>query len=485
MIDQDTIERLREQVDLHGVISRFVDLKKAGANWIGRCPFHDDRTPSFTVPVAPSGRPFFHCFGCGAHGDAIEFLQRHRGLPFTDAVKELAGEIGLAVGQAKRPPLKAAVKFTPAPAAKEGHQALDEAALVRLAGWQLALPGSPAEQYLQTRKIPLAVAQAVGAGFLPAGEYMGLNAEGKPTGYGPRIVFPHTLPDGRIVNLYGRSTDPDADKALKHRHLPRAKGLLNADALALPGELWIVEGAFDALALLAAGIDKVIAVFGLDGFDWRWIGRQDLVIATDRDDAGEQAAQKMLLEAAYRGLKARRLPAEAFGGHKDAAAAYASGVLQIDACRPQKQVAEAPAGPDRPQKSVADGLESPQKQGADIAQLVAGLGDAPDDALAERWPQFKALAARFATFHLADALAVGWTVEELFSLPWNRLGTGAGAIWTLAGSRVDQIEVQADAITAITDSGSRLTYRKGKVTGSLPWRYVPWLIRNEGRRMVN
>ena len=477
MIDKDTIERLREQVDLHGVISRFVDLKKSGANWIGRCPFHDDRTPSFTVPVAPTGRPFFHCFGCGAHGDAIEFLQKHRGLSFTDAVKELAGEIGLAIGQAKakRPPLKATARFTPAPAAKEGHQALDEAALVRLAGWQLALPGSPAEQYLQTRKIPLAVAQAVGAGFLPAGEYMGLNAEGKPTGYGPRIVFPHTLPDGRIVNLYGRSTDPDADKGLKHRHLPRAKGLLNADALALPGELWIVEGAFDALALMAAGVQKVIAVFGLDGFDWRWLGRQDLMIATDRDDAGEQAAQKMLLEAAYRGMKARRLPAEAFGGHKDAAAAYASGVLQIDAYRPPTQAAEAPAG-------AAD-----KAQG--IAQLVAGLGHAPDAIFdyvhGDRWMQFKVLAARFCTMLLADALAAGWTVEELFSLPWNSLGTDAGAIWTLAGSRVDQIEVQAEVITATTETGSRLTYRKAKVTGSLPWRYVPWLIRNEGRRMVN
>lgn len=442
MIEKDTLEQLHERIDLVAVVSRHLDLKKSGATWVACCPFHDEKSPSFTLWP---GDPAFHCFGCGAHGDAIDFLQRVRGISFTEAVDELAAEAGLVVKQGQAPPLRAKHKFRPAPAAREGHQVADENDLERLAAWQRALPGSPAEEYLRRRRIPLEVAQAVGAGFLPDGEAMGINADGKPTGYGPRVVVPHTLPGGEVVNLYGRSIDPDADKSIKHRHLPLPKGMLNTAALDLPGPLWIVEGAFDCLSLMAAGVQKVVAIFGLAGFDWRWIGRQDLVIATDADQSGEKAAQQLLVEAAYRGLKAHRFQIPA--GHKDLADAWVAGDLVLPVDR-------APA-------------EDPLV--LQIRRHVEQLDGAPDAHLAAGWHDFKATASRFATLHLAEALAAGWTVEDLFSLPSNRAGADGGAIWTLAGFRAEAFEIDAESISAVMQAGHRLPYRRGVVTGRLPW----------------
>ena len=343
MIEAGAIDQLRQAVDLAAVVGRAgVDLTGAPSRLRGLCPFHAEKSPSFMVMADGRGH-HFHCYGCGEHGDAIDFLRKLRGLSFSDAVDELAAEFGVHVGRTKAEPRALAPKarFRAMPAARAGHVAMDP--LAGLQSWRLALPGSPGEAYLRQRRIPLDVAQALGVGFLPPGHAMGADEQGKPIGYGPRVVFPHML-RGELVNLYGRSIDADADKAKRHRHLPRPKGLLNEAALELPGELWIVEGAFDVAALLAAGVQKVVGIFGLEGFDWRWIGRHDLVIATDHDDSGEVAAGKLLTEAAYRGLKARRLPASVLGGCKDASEAWQAGVLALDQCRPATAPSGEPAG---------------------------------------------------------------------------------------------------------------------------------------------
>ena len=92
MIEQGFIHDLLARVDIVDVIGRAVALKKAGQNYLGLCPFHGEKTPSFTV--SPS-KQFFHCFGCGAHGSAIGFLMDHRGLGYVEAVQELAQMVGL------------------------------------------------------------------------------------------------------------------------------------------------------------------------------------------------------------------------------------------------------------------------------------------------------------------------------------------------------------------------------------------------------
>lgn len=445
MIERQTIEQLRQQVNLYDVISRHIDLKREGGNWFGLCPFHSESSPSFTVPAA-GDKAFFHCFGCGAHGDAIDFLQQYTGQGFADAVRELAAQVGVNVqeGKAARPVLKAPAKFIPLPAAKVGHIVIDQDAADRLTSWRAKLPGSPAEGYLEGRGIPLAVAQAVGAGYLPPGEAMGLNAEGRPTAFGPRIVLPHTLPGGEVVNLYGRSIKPDADKAERHRHLSTPKGLFNAAALALDGPLWIVEGAFDALALRAAGVDKVLAVFGLAGFDWRWLkGQREIVLALDADESGIEAANKMAEDAAYRAIKVRRLGLEAYGGAKDVSQAWQLGTLQLDGYQ------------DKPRQRIE----------------VPAIGDPPERLHASQWADFKATAAWFTTFHLEAAMAAGWTLAEIFSIPTIRAGLDGGVVWTLAWVSLAGIEVDQGSLTAITREGSRMTFQRDQLrpSGILPW----------------
>src|SRR3954471_5569199 len=94
MIPNDFIQTLLSRVDIVDVIERYVPLKKAGANLAACCPFHNEKSPSFTV--SPS-KQFYHCFGCGAHGTAIGFLMEHAGMTFPEAVDELAQSIGLTV----------------------------------------------------------------------------------------------------------------------------------------------------------------------------------------------------------------------------------------------------------------------------------------------------------------------------------------------------------------------------------------------------
>jgi hypothetical protein len=103
---------------------------------------------------------------------------------------------------------------------------------------------------------------------------------------GGRVVFPHTTPEGRLVNLYGRAVDTaeQVPKAKRHDHLPGVKGYFNAAALqAGTGPLWVCEGAFDALALLAAGVTRVVAIFVVHGWRWDWVREvPKLIFALDR-----------------------------------------------------------------------------------------------------------------------------------------------------------------------------------------------------------
>lgn len=437
MIDQATIDQVKQQVDLYAVISRLHDLKRSGSGWVGLCPFHAEKTPSFRVTP---DKGTWHCFGCGLHGDAFEFLQRHQGISFAEAVEQLAGQAGIPVGREARGPStpRYEAKFVPpksrpsetVPVGQEAQAALD------LARGHLGDAGA----YLAGRRIPVELARRYGAGFLRQGESI------EPGFSGPRVVFPLTAPDGQIVNVYGRSTDPQASKKDRHRALSRPKGLFNAPALALDGPLWIVEGTFDAMALLAAGIEKVVAPIGLEGFDWAWLrGQREIVIGLDTDDAGRQAAEKMRDEARYRGHKASILDVACYGGCKDVSEAWAAHALVL------------------PGQERAD-------PHADLKASIRAIGDAPEASLAKAWPTFKAMVDRFATLHLEAALGCGWTVEELFALPVNPAGFGSGALWTFAAFRVARFEVMPDALVAVTEDGSRLVQRRGQTpAGPLPW----------------
>lgn len=105
MIPQDFIDRLLDRVDIVEVVDRQVPLKKAGQNYVACCPFHREKSPSFSV--SPQ-KQFYHCFGCGAHGNALTFLMEHNGMGFVDAVHALAEQVGMAVPQTDTTPAQQA-----------------------------------------------------------------------------------------------------------------------------------------------------------------------------------------------------------------------------------------------------------------------------------------------------------------------------------------------------------------------------------------
>jgi hypothetical protein len=135
------------------------------------------------------------------------------------------------------------------------------------------------------------------------------------------------------VNLYGRAvgTAEQVPKAKRHDHLPGAKGYFNAAALQEDaGPLWVCEGTFDALALLAAGVSRVVAIFGVQGWRWDWAREvRELVIALDADSAGQQQWHQLARQAALRGKRVAVLPAAAYGGHKDINEAWVAGTLAV------------------------------------------------------------------------------------------------------------------------------------------------------------
>jgi hypothetical protein len=178
--------------------------------------------------------------------------------------------------------------------------------------------------------MPLALAQQLGVGYAAPGCWPHAARDWRSG----RVVFPHTTPDGRVVNLYGRAvgTAEQVPKAKRHDHLPGAKGYFNAMALqAGAGPLWVCEGAFDALALLAAGVPRVAAIFGVQGWRWDWVRQvRELVFALDADAAGQQQWRQLARYAALRGKQVAVLEPAAYGGHKDVSEAWVAGVLMVD-----------------------------------------------------------------------------------------------------------------------------------------------------------
>src|SRR5690348_17781372 len=151
------LDELRARTVLSAIIAPSVKLIRAGREWKACCPFHNEKTPSFTIN---DDKHFYHCFGCGAHGDAIRFLTDHRGMPFMDAVKELAAKAGMEV---------------PAPDPQARERAERAASLTdvmaEVAQWysdQLnGLGGADARDYLKRRDIDGETIQRFGIGFAP------------------------------------------------------------------------------------------------------------------------------------------------------------------------------------------------------------------------------------------------------------------------------------------------------------------------------
>jgi len=318
MIPEAFIQELLNRVDIVDVIDRSVPLKKAGANYSACCPFHNEKTPSFTV--SPT-KQFYHCFGCGAHGTAIGFLMEHQGLSFVEAVHELAKMVGLIVPQETRDLDKASQKATP------GLQAVLQQASNYYRG-ELK-KSSRAIEYLKARGLTGEVAARFQIGYASSGwqnleavfdnyqsevlKTAGLvmeNEQGRRYDrFRDRIMFPIHDQKGQVIGFGGRVINPDDTP--KYYNSPETplfqKGhelyglFLARRAIRDAGRALVVEGYMDVVALAQYGIEYAVAALGTatTPFHITKLMRQtdEVVFCFDGDAAGLNAAWRAAMNA--------------------------------------------------------------------------------------------------------------------------------------------------------------------------------------------
>lgn len=313
LIPQRFVEDLLDRVDLAELIGSRITLKKAGANYKACCPFHDEKTPSFNVRP---DKGFYHCFGCGAHGDAISFVREFEGLGFTDAVEELARRAGLEVpyDQAAKQEIQQARTLTDALdfASRFYHSALH--------GPQ----GSFARDYLKQRGLDSSIIQQYQVGYAPAAGTALFDAASKDlqgplieTGtvsdkYGRprdlfrnRVMFPIRNSRGKTIAFGGRTlgddkakyiNSPESDVFHKSREI---YGLYEAkQALKQLDKLLVVEGYMDVIALAQHGIHYAVATLGTatnqDSLTALLRQVRHIVFCFDGDQAGFRAADRAM-----------------------------------------------------------------------------------------------------------------------------------------------------------------------------------------------
>ncbi|WP_295645564.1 DNA primase [uncultured Methylibium sp.] len=344
MIPPAFIQDLLARTDVAEIVGRHVQLKKAGINYKGLCPFHGEKSPSFIV--SPS-RQTYHCFGCGVHGNAIGFLMEHGGLGFMDAVRDLAQQAGLTVPEDDRSP----EEREQARVAKERQATLTDVLAKAGDHWRKQLKGNDrAVAYLKGRGLTGEIAARFGLGYAPEG-WRGLASvfpryddpllteaglvivqgdEGpeqkRYDRFRDRIMFPIRSVQGDVIGFGGRVLDQGEPKYLNSPETPvfvkgrELYGLHEArHALRERGYALVVEGYMDVVALAQLGFPNAVATLGTACTAehvhklLRFTDR--IVFSFDGDAAGRRAAGRAL-EAALphatdtRSIKFLFLPTE-------------------------------------------------------------------------------------------------------------------------------------------------------------------------------
>ncbi len=346
-IPQSFLQELLARTDIVEVVGRYVPLKKGGANFMGLCPFHGEKSPSFSVsPV----KQFFHCFGCGKNGNAIGFLMEHTGMGFVEAVQDLAQQAGLQVPQDEQSPQERAREAEQRQRQQTLTGVLEQAAQA----YQQQLRQSPrAIAYLKGRGLSGQVAKTFGLGYAPEGwrflstalpDYQspllteaglviaseaadGHSGEGKRYDrFRDRIMFPIRNLKGECIGFGGRVLDHGEPKYLNSPETPvfskghELYGLFEArNAIRHSGYALVTEGYMDVVALAQLGFANAVATLGTactaDHLRKLLRCTDAVVFSFDGDAAGRRAARKAL-EAALpwasdtRSLKFLFLPPE-------------------------------------------------------------------------------------------------------------------------------------------------------------------------------
>ena len=320
------LDELRSRITLSAIIGRTTRVIKAGREFKACCPFHNEKTPSFTIN---DEKGFYHCFGCGAHGDAIRWMTDQRGLSFMDAVKQLAEEAGMEV---------------PAPDPRQAQRAEKQKSLHDVMGAAQAFfvdqlasaEGAQARSYLASRGFSQAVCREFGFGYAPEGRQAlkgalgqfpeamliegGLrivvdDAQGQKKEpydrFRGRLMLPIHDPRGRVIAFGGRilaTGRTDAPKYLNSPDTPlfdKGRTLYNhhraSPASRQSGRIIVVEGYMDVIALAAAGFHDAVAPLGTALTEtqiemlWRMVPMP--VLCFDGDSAGQRAAMRAVTRA--------------------------------------------------------------------------------------------------------------------------------------------------------------------------------------------
>jgi DNA primase len=309
------LDELRARISLAEVVGRRVALQKRGREYTGLCPFHKEKTPSFNV-VEEKG--FYHCFGCGAHGDVIGFAMQTQNLSFREAVEELARMAGLEVP-----------RDTPQQRERDQRRATLAGAMTAAAQFfaaQLAgPPGAAARAYLEGRGLDAEAIRRFGLGFAPNGHdalkqalavqfteplliEAGLvrRAEDRPDTYDyfrNRIMFPIVDRRGQIIAFGGRVIDDRQPKYLNSPDTPlfqKGRVLYGWPARAAAGDASaiVTEGYMDVIALQRAGFGAAVAPLGTALTEYQleeiWKLAPEPVLCFDGDAAGRRAAERAL-----------------------------------------------------------------------------------------------------------------------------------------------------------------------------------------------
>lgn len=320
MIPEHFIQELLNRVDIVDVIDSYVPLKKAGANHIACCPFHGEKTPSFTV--SPT-KQFYHCFGCGVHGTAIGFLMEYQGLSFVEAVEELAKRVGVKVPQVERD------MTVPKKVVEPSHyEIMQQAANFYRAELKKS---DTAIQYLKGRGLSGEIAGRFQMGYAPQGwqnlrsvfeQYEGetlttlgltiKNDEGRVYDrFRERVMFPIHDQRGQVIGFGGRVLNGAGNDGPKYLNSPETplfqKGqelyglFLARQAIRAAGCVVVVEGYMDVVALAQSGIGYAVATLGTATTPQHIakLTRQtdNIIFCFDGDAAGRKAAWRAAINA--------------------------------------------------------------------------------------------------------------------------------------------------------------------------------------------
>jgi DNA primase len=332
LISSESLERVKQAADIVEVVSAHTDLRRQGARYVGLCPFHDERTPSFSVEPTEK---LYHCFGCGVGGDVIKFVEEKEGVGFTEAVELLADRYGVELEREQEDPQAERRRER----RRRLEQLLDRAAAYYANYLWESEEAAKARDYLAGRGLREEVLRAFGVGYAPSawdtilvrGQQAGFRVEemrsvglaqrgrsgGEYDRFRERIMFPIRDRRGRVLGFGGRAMRPDqgakyvntAETDFFHKSqilygVDRAKA-----TIAKAGRAVVVEGYTDVIALHQAGIEEAVGVMGT-AITPDQVGAlsgmvEEVVLALDADSAGQEAMLRAQRVAAGRRMRLR------------------------------------------------------------------------------------------------------------------------------------------------------------------------------------